>query len=73
MLPAVPDDFEQELLTDIQEADALGEYELAAEWRLELSSYRAAREQAQREDQAWEGSSPADRRETLGRRRSARP
>ena len=42
----MPDAFEQELLTDIAEAEAVGDYELAAELRLELDSYRAAKEQA---------------------------
>ena len=53
----MPDAFEQELLTNIAEAEALGEDELAAEWRLELNSYRAAKEQARGQDQAWGGSS----------------
>ena len=66
----MPDAFEQELLTDIAEAEAFGEYELAAEWRLELQSYRAAKEQALRDDVTWEGSSSDVRRTTLDRRRS---
>ena len=69
----MPDEFEQELLTDIEEADVLGEYELAAEWRLELSSYRAAREQAEREDEVRPGSTPAARREMLSSRRPTDP
>jgi hypothetical protein len=51
-LQVVPDAFEQELLTDIAEAEAFGESELAAEWRLELKSYRAARQQVLLDDQA---------------------
>ena len=69
-LRIVPDAFEQELLTDITEAEALGEGELAAEWRLELKTYRAAKKQAILEDQARSNSSAVARRETLGRRRS---
>lgn len=68
----MPDAFEQELLTDISEADSFGESALAAEWRLELKTYRAAKQQAL-EDQAWNGSSAADRREALGRQRSDQP
>jgi hypothetical protein len=65
----VPDEFEQELLTDISEAESFGEGELAAEWRLELKSYRAAKQQPL-EDQAWGGSSAAARREALEKRQS---
>jgi hypothetical protein len=68
----VPDAFEQELLNDIAEAEALGDYELAAEWRLELKSYRAARQQAIQEDGDRDGSSAVARREALARRRSDR-
>jgi hypothetical protein len=66
----VSDAFEQELLTDITEAEALSEYELAAEWRLELKTYRAAKKQAILEDQAWGGSSAGARREAFGKRQS---
>jgi hypothetical protein len=66
----VSDAFEQELLTDIAEADALSEDELAAEWRLELNTYRAAKKQAILEDQAWGGSSADARRKALGKRQS---
>ena len=69
----MPDAFEQELLTDIAEADSFGEAELAAEWRLELKSYRAARQQALLADQAWDGSSAATRREVLDKRQSGQP
>ena len=69
-LRVVADAFEQELLTDIAEADAIGQDELAAEWRLELNRYRAAKKQAIREEQAWGGSSAGGRREALGRQRS---
>jgi hypothetical protein len=65
----VADEFEQELLADIAEADAVGDLELAAEWRWELKTYRAARKQAIRDEQAWGGSSAVTRREALGRRR----
>jgi hypothetical protein len=68
----VPDAFEQELLTDIEEAEALGEEGLAAEWRLELNSYRSARRQAQ-EDQGRGGSSSDSRRAVLDNRQSDRP
>ena len=71
-LRIVPDAFEQELLTDITEAEALGEGELAAEWRLELKIYRAAKKQGILEDQAGSDSSAVARRETLGSRRSDR-
>jgi hypothetical protein len=50
----VHDDFEQELTTNIAEADAIGESELAAQWRLQLNSYRAAKEQASVEGPAVE-------------------
>ena len=66
------DAFEQELLTDIAEADATGQEDLAAEWRLELKTYRAARKQAILEEQA-SGSSAVARREALGKRRSDEP
>jgi hypothetical protein len=69
-LRIVPDAFEQELLTDISEAEALGEGELAAEWRLELKTYRAAKKQAILEDQGRSNTSAVARRATLGRRRS---
>jgi hypothetical protein len=69
----VADAFEQELLTDIAEAEAIGEVELAAEWRWELKTYRAARKQAILDDQAWGGSSAVTRREALGKRRSDQP
>jgi len=72
-LRIVADAFEQELLTDIAEAEAIGENELAAEWRLELKTYRAAEKQAILEEQAWGGSPAAVRREALGRRRSDLP
>ena len=67
------DAFEQELLTDIAEAEAIGENELAAEWRLELNTYRAAEKQAILEEQARGGSPAVVRREALGRRRSDLP
>ena len=67
------DAFEQELLTDIAEAEAIGEVGLAAEWRWELKTYRAARRQAVLDDQAWDGSSAVARREALGKRRSGQP
>ena len=57
------DAFEQELLTDISEAEGIGEIGLAAEWRLELKTYRAAKKQAMLEEQAWGGSSAVTRRE----------
>lgn len=72
-LQVVPDAFEQELLTDIAEAEALGESELAAEWRLELKSYRAARQQVLPDDQAGGGSSAVARRERLRKRQSDQP
>ena len=66
----MPDEFEQELLTDISAAEAFGEHELAAEWRAELHSYRAAKEQAQQDDAVWEGSTSDVRRARLDRLRS---
>jgi hypothetical protein len=48
----VTDAFEQELLADIAEAETFGENELAAEWRLELKSYRAAKQQPLPDDPA---------------------
>jgi hypothetical protein len=69
----VPDAFEQELLTDIAEAEAISEDELAAEWRLELKNYRAAKKQAILEDQPWGGRSAVARREALENRRSDQP
>jgi hypothetical protein len=72
-LRVVADAFEQELLTDIAEAEAIGENDLAAEWRLELNTYRAAQKQAILEEQAQGGSSAVARREALGRRRSDQP
>jgi len=68
----VPDEFEQELVTDIAEADSFGESELAAQWRLELKSYRAAKQQPVLDDQAMGGSSAAARREALLKRRPPR-
>jgi hypothetical protein len=64
------DAFEQELLSDIAEAEAIGEVDLAAEWRWELKAYRAARKQAIHDEQAWGGSSSVARQEALGKRRS---
>jgi hypothetical protein len=72
-LRVVADAFEQELLTDIAEAEAIGENGLAAEWRLELKTYRAAKKQAILEEQAWGGSSTVARREALGRQGSDQP
>jgi hypothetical protein len=69
-LKDVPDEFEQELLTDISEAESFGEVELAAEWRLELKSYRAAKQQSRLPDPAWGGSSSVARRDALEKRRS---
>jgi hypothetical protein len=69
----MPDAFEQELLSDISEAESFGESELAAEWRLELKTYRAAQQQALLEDRTWDGTSAAARREALDRRRSDGP
>lgn len=66
------DEFEQELLADIAEAEAIGEHDLAAEWRWELSTYRAAKKQAI-DEQSWAGSSAVARRETLGKRRPDQP
>lgn len=67
------DAFEQELLTDIAEAEAIGEVDLAAEWRFELNTYRAAKKQAALEEQALGGSSAVVRRAALGKRRSDQP
>jgi hypothetical protein len=64
----VPDDFEQELLTDISAAESFGEGELAVEWRLELTSYRAAKQRATQEDRPWRGSSAVARRTALEKR-----
>jgi len=72
-LRVVPDAFEQELLTDIAEAEAIGQDELAAEWRLELNTYRAAKKQAILEEQAGGGSSAVARPEALGKRRLDQP
>jgi hypothetical protein len=72
MLRTVPDAFEQELLTDIAEAESIGENELAAEWRLELKSYRAAKQQPPFGDRPWGGSSGVARREVLEKRHSDR-
>jgi hypothetical protein len=72
-LRVVADAFEQELLADITEAEAIGQDGLAAEWRLELHTYRAAKKQAIRDEQAWGGSSAVARRETLGKRRPDQP
>jgi hypothetical protein len=69
----VSDAFEQELLTDIAEAESFGESELVAEWRLELKSYRAAKQQALIEERAWGGSSADARREALRKRQSDEP
>jgi hypothetical protein len=69
----MPDAFEQELLTDISEAEAFGESALAAEWRLELANYRAAKQLAVAEDQAWTSSSAVGRRAALEKRRSGQP
>ena len=69
----MPDAFEQELLTDIAEAESFGESGLAAEWRLELKSYRAAKQQALLEEQTWDGSSAVSRREALRKRQSDQP
>jgi hypothetical protein len=71
-LRVVADAFEQELLADIAEAEAIGEHDLAAEWRWELNTYRAAKKQAI-DEQSWVGSSAAARRETLGKRRPDQP
>jgi hypothetical protein len=73
MAPGAPDDFEQELLADIAEADAFGEDELAAEWRFELQAYRAARATALAEGGTWDGTDPDGRREALRDRRTERP
>jgi hypothetical protein len=69
----VPDEFEQELLTDIAEAESFGESELAAQWRLELNSYRAAKREAVLDDEGWVGGSAVARRETLRKRQSGQP
>lgn len=69
----MPDEFEQELLTDIAEAESFGESELAAQWRLELNSYRAAKQQTLLEDEARGGSSAVARREMLRKRRPDQP
>jgi hypothetical protein len=69
----MPDAFEQELLNDIAEADSFGENALAAEWRLELRSYRAAQQQALVEDRAWEGTAPHARRQALDKRQPDQP
>ena len=53
----MPDEFEQELLSDISAAEQFGEGELAIEWRLELKSYRAAKQRTVLEGQPWNGSS----------------
>jgi hypothetical protein len=72
-LRVVADAFEQELLTDIADAEAIGQDDLAAECRLELNIYRAAKKQAILEEQASGGSSAVARREVLGRQRSDQP
>ena len=69
----MPDAFEQELLTDIAEADSFGESELAAQWRLELKSYRAAQQQAAPDTQPWDGTSAVARRDTLRKRQPNEP
>jgi hypothetical protein len=66
----VADAFEQELLTGIAEAEAIDELDLAAEWRWELKTYRAARKQGIHDEQAWGGSSAVARQEALGKRPS---
>ena len=66
------DAFEQELLTDIAEAEAIGEVDLAAEWRWELKTYRTAQKQAI-EEQSLGVSSAVARRKKLGKRRSDQP
>ena len=71
-LRVVADEFEQELLADIAEAEAIGEHVLAAEWRWELNTYRAAKKQAI-DEQSWAGTSAVARRETLGKRRPDQP
>lgn len=70
-LHTVPDAFEQELLTDIAEADAYGESALAAEWQLELRSYRKAKQQAALEAESW--SSSVARREALAKAKADPP
>jgi hypothetical protein len=72
-LRVVADTFEQELLADIAEAEAIGEHDLAPEWRWQLNTYRAAKKQAILEEQAWAGRSAVARRETLRKRRSDQP
>jgi hypothetical protein len=52
------------------EAEAIGELGLAAEWRWELKTYRAARKQRIHDEQAWGGSSAVARQEALGKRPS---
>jgi hypothetical protein len=69
----VADAFEQELLTDIAEAEAIGEVDLAAEWRWELKTYRAARKQGSLDDPARGGGSAVARRQALRKRRSDQP
>ena len=71
-LQDVPDEFEEELLTDISEAESFGEGELAAEWRLELNSYRAAKQQSLLDDKVGGRSSAVARRDALEKRRSDR-
>ena len=53
----MPDEFEQELLSDISAAEQYGEGDLAIEWRLELKSYRAAKQRTVLEGQPWNRSS----------------
>jgi hypothetical protein len=71
----MPDDpFEQELLADIAEAETFGEDGLAAEWRIELNAYRAARTQARADSPDQEVfSTPEARREALRGRRPESP
>jgi hypothetical protein len=69
----VADAFEQELLTNIAEAEFIGQDDLAAEWRLELNNYRAAMKQTILEEQALGGSSADAGRDALGRPRSDQP
>ena len=59
-------------MTDIAEAEAFGESELAAEWRLELKSYRAAKRHALEDDLARGGTAAVSRREALDQRKSER-
>jgi hypothetical protein len=72
-LHVVADAFEQELLTNIAEAEFIGQDDLAAEWRLELNNYRAAMKQTILEEQALGGSSADAGRDALGRPRSDQP